>query len=153
MMRYLGILLISWALVGCASMSGHYSSSFTPTEDVVMHSYSDDLQNAFFKKGNNPTRLCLEPAPDVAVSATDNVSLSTQTGDSVGVQDGTSATSLGGRSGMALIAREMLYRACELSMNNNSSPEESIEIYERFLSSIEKISAHDAVVSSEEDAE
>ncbi|MCP4980993.1 MAG: hypothetical protein GY935_10920 [Gammaproteobacteria bacterium] len=41
--------------------------------------------------------------------------------------------------------REMLYRACELSMNLNADTKTTIEIYSKFLDPIEKITQTGAV--------
>lgn len=64
-------------------------------------------------------------------------------GDSHGVED------LGGRSSALLITREMLYRACELSLNTDSNREQSIEIYQMFLKAIEQITGNSLAAGNE----
>lgn len=58
---------------------------------------------------------------------------------SVGVGDQHGIEDLGGRSAEVLITRELMYRACELSVNTNSDHDQSLAIYQMFLTSIEAI--------------
>jgi hypothetical protein len=41
-----------------------------------------------------------------------------------------------------LISRELMYRACELSLNINADTALTLQIYERFLRSLEEIAKH-----------
>lgn len=49
---------------------------------------------------------------------------------------------LGGRSADVLLARELLYRACELATNLRADQELTLKIYDRFLTTLESISKY-----------
>ena len=58
---------------------------------------------------------------------------------SIGEDVSRGAMSLGGRNPGVLIAHELLYRACELSLNLNADSALTLKIYERFLQSLELV--------------
>lgn len=127
-------------LSGCA-MPGNYTHNYSPTPGIVMHTYSDDLQNAFFKEGPVPTKYCLEPSPDLGESISEALNLTEGT-EKLGVKDGSKAVPLGGRANLTLVTRTLLYRACELSLNLNADADETMKIYDKFLTTLEKIAPH-----------
>ncbi len=103
-----------------------------------------DLQMTFIKKHGEIDRYCGPRQSDIADTRSSGATLGgSALGDAGNVGEGSSegALSLGGRSPSVLIVREMLYRACELSMNLNTDTKTTIEIYSKFLESIEKITA------------
>jgi len=53
--------------------------------------------------------------------------------DSVGDASGINASLLSGRSPLVLIVRELMFRACELSVHQNLSKKETISLYKNFL--------------------
>ena len=146
-MRAFSLLTVAVLLSNCAYGS-HFISSYQPDDSFIMHSYSDDLQNAFLKTRPSQTKLCLEPSPDVALSSGGGLNAATPLGDSIGLTETSKATSLGGRSDMTLVTRELMYRACELSLNTNASPAETISIYETFLSTLNDVTANIAKAQS-----
>lgn len=101
-------------------------------EKLKTLSYSDDLQNTFVKKGKNGTKICSQPDPDAAQAFADGLTVGVGT-QGEGVQDSSNATSLGGRNPAVLIAREILYRACELTMNYDADYDQARSIYTEFL--------------------
>lgn len=105
--------------------------------DIISESAS--RRETFFKDRNTTERFCRAPGPDFAVTASEGVSIAVPGGQSVGEDAGKGALGLGGRNPEVLLAREMLFRACELSLNINADPKTTRDIYERFLQSIEKI--------------
>ncbi len=111
-------------------------------EDISTISNTSDLQMTFMKEHGNENLYCGSRQSDVADVRSVGASLGASTLGEVGnLGEGSSegALSLGGRSPSVLIVREMLYRACELSMNLNADAKTTIEIYSKFLDSIEKI--------------
>jgi|GEM_PF-5523910 len=55
---------------------------------------------------------------------------------------GVGALGLGGRDPLVLLARELLFRVCELTSNINADPELTIETYKYFLKTPETLSQH-----------
>jgi hypothetical protein len=89
-------------------------------------------------------RVCKTPAPDVLTgeSKSESFSLpsllpgSTSSGASISDAEGYAATNLGGRSPSVLIARDFLYSVCEMTINMQLSPEETVKVY---LQAMDKI--------------
>jgi hypothetical protein len=66
-------------------------------------------------------------------------------GESVGER----AVPLSHPTALVLLARELLFRACELSLNLDADAEETRDIYERFLATLEAIAPTLPVESDE----
>ncbi|MBD1584633.1 hypothetical protein [Pseudoalteromonas sp. S16_S37] len=81
----------------------------------------------------------MSPAPDAVATKSEGFNIWVpKTG--LGETDNTGADLLGGRNPATLISRELLYRSCELSLNQHLSKEEALAIYRETLSTITKIS-------------
>ncbi len=135
-------LVISVFFLGCTAK--------TPTpivlerDNVSAIANTADLQMTFIKKDGEKDRYCGPRQSDVADTRSSGATLgigSLGKDENIGEGSSEGALSLGGRSPSVLIVREMLYRACELSMNLNTDSKTTIEIYTKFLDSIEKITA------------
>jgi hypothetical protein len=82
-------------------------------------------------------QVCKTPAPDVLAGVTKSEAISlpsllpgsTSSGAAITDSEGYSATNLGGRTPSVLIARDFLYRVCEMSINMQLSPEETVKVY------------------------
>jgi len=113
--------------------------------DVVLA--AADRQAVMIKDPSSKERMCLAPGPDYSVTASRGVNLGVGMGlpvgpkgeQNIGGDVSRGALSLGGRNPGVLIARELMYRACELSMNLNADQVTTLQIYTRFLEAIEKI--------------
>jgi hypothetical protein len=91
-----------------------------------------------FKDEQTKERFCRTPGPDFASGTGGGFNIDTGQGPKIGVSDSYNAMSMGGRSPDVLIMRELLYRACELAMNANASPEQTLEIYKFFINEGQK---------------
>ena len=80
-------------------------------------------------------RLCVGRGPDLGSSINEGVSLG---GDSksAGENDAITEQDLGGRTEKVLLAREILYRACEIGLNHNTNLEETRRLYHEALQAI-----------------
>ena len=97
-------------------------------------------------------RYCRTPNPDFAAVKGGSFALPTGIGTSVGASESSAIDSLGGRSPAVLITRELMYRACELSLNLNADADLTRAIYTQFLSIINvalENQKDDGVASSE----
>ncbi len=98
--------------------------------DVII--YPTELRGAYVVHSDNVVRYCAEPAPDVALDTLQklNASLGASQPAAVGIQGAmnseisSTVVQLAGRTQLLLLAREMLYRACELTLNNPSPDNE-----------------------------
>lgn len=103
-----------------------------------------DTQSVYFKDLGSQERYCRSPEPDTASTFSEGVSVGSPLGGGRGVGEDAArgALSLGGRNPASLISRELMYRACELSLNLNADTALTLQIYERFLRSLEKITKY-----------
>ena len=60
-------------------------------------------------------------------------------GDSISDKSSSGAVTLGGRDPTVLITRELMFRACELTLNTNAKPEAAVKIYVDTLKALLKI--------------
>jgi len=88
--------------------------------------------------------LCLAPFPDAVGTSGRSVALSAGVVSKEGIEQARyhGEEGLGGRSADVLLARELLYRACELSTNLHADQELTLKIYDRFLTTLESISKY-----------
>lgn len=105
--------------------------------DIVL--IPENFVASYITSAANNERNCLAPSPDVADSSADSLKLS-DAADTAGFTHGVTATGLGQSSANLLLAREMLYRACELTSNLNADLEDTKTIYNSFLKVIVDIS-------------
>lgn len=103
-------------------------------------------QLTFMKDRKSTERICMGPPPDFSRTAGSGISLGvpTPSGGAMGVGRNLSqgALDLGGRDPALLMARELLYRACELASNTNADAATERSIYERFLRAIIEIAKY-----------
>ena len=103
--------------------------------DILVESSS--LKTTVIKDKDSFERICRSPNPDFASGETSGVSVGLSKGPTIGTSSGAMIDSLGGRSPAVLITRELMYRACEMTLNLQATPDLSKEIYWRFLTTIE----------------
>ncbi len=132
--RLFSSCLISAAtLSGCADLN-NVSEVIALNPRLKAFTYSDDVQNTFVKKTKGGFRMCSQPDADAADSYDDGIELEAGAkGDGAGVKNSVVGSSLGGRNPEVLIVRELLFRACELSVNYDVNYKEARSIYSEFL--------------------
>ncbi|MBI4249188.1 MAG: hypothetical protein HY611_06775 [Elusimicrobia bacterium] len=90
---------------------------------------------------------CKGPGTDVATTSSGGVSLGVAGPpvvggqESVGENSGRGALSLGGRAPVVLLARELFYRTCELTLNANLGKADAVGVYKMTLDAVERIAA------------
>ena len=130
-------------LTGCASSIP--KPEIIQKEDVVILATTDDHEIAYIKKEGDLHRICAARPTDSVATDESGVSLGLSgfgKTENVGEMSGRGELGLGGRSPAVLVAREFLFRACELSNNINADSKTTIDIYKTFLKSLEKITAY-----------
>ena len=96
----------------------------------------------YIKEHGHVERFCASRESDVQKTSSQGLALgfsAANQGESIGEGSTSGALSLGGRSPAVLISRELMYRACELTMNLNTDTKTSVEVYKMFLDSISNI--------------
>jgi hypothetical protein len=99
-------------------------------------------------------KVCSPRESDEGLGVSKGFDVSVPTGaGSVGFGEdvGDQAVALAHPTAIVLLARELLYRACELSLNLNADSEQTLAIYERFLRSLESIAPATQTLDEEGD--
>lgn len=131
------VLFTGSALCACAPT--HSKTTIETVDGLRVLAIPEDLDVAYIKAENGPERLCSPRFGDSAEGFSQAIGLTVGAPGigTQGTQDGNSvrSISLGGRDPAVLMLRELLYRACELSMNLNLDKEETLKVYDKILSS------------------
>lgn len=91
------------------------------------------------KSPDDVERVCSPRESDQGLSFSEGLSLTLPGDESVGGSFGDQAVALGRPVAVVQLARELLFRACELSLNLDADAAATREIYERFLSVLETV--------------
>ncbi|NBS12685.1 MAG: hypothetical protein EBS77_08505 [Gammaproteobacteria bacterium] len=137
----LSMVMISVVLTGCGSFTNH------PERAILFEREGSDLilnhqtGEAFsFIENRVGEYVCKSPSPDVVVGASvsfsDSIPVTKLLGGEASGSDEFDTASLGGRSPSVLLAREILYRGCELSANHKLSVDQAIELFENSLEKV-----------------
>lgn len=136
------LLALALLLAGCALPQRRVELLELPGGSQIA-SYPADLRGAYIVGG----RTCAEPVPDVALLSTEKltgaIKLLSETGQSI---EGTAAADLAakvaelsGRTSLVLLARDAMYRICELGADQ----ETSVRLFERVTDLIERLGRAD----------
>ena len=134
-----------WALAGCANSpaGSRQSETLIDRAGVDIVAADSTRQLTYLKERRSAERFCRGPGADAINTASDGVAVQVPLSvNSVGLgeQKTTGAVDLGGRNPIVLIAREFMYRACELASNSNADGGTERQIYLQFLQAIVTIS-------------
>lgn len=130
--------------------------------DIV--SYTGTLRGAYVLPPGSQARFCAEPAPDVSLDTLKEIAATLKaTAETVGnvakpsIEAGidskitTKALELQGRTALVVLARDLLYRLCELSLNHVPGTEayrSATDQYTQVLTVIETLAAADQASAS-----
>ena len=133
-------------LAGCAGITSERKEKLVDRMGIDVIGSPADRVHVVIKEDGSKELLCKGPGPDVALTASAGVNLG-MTGavvpatGSVGESASRGAVDLGGRNPAVLLARELFYRACELTLNIRPDQATALSIYKMTLDSVERISA------------
>lgn len=119
--RGVGIALALVALTGCSSVRH-------TDQGLSVLRVPGNAQVNYVKKHKSLSRLCTETNVDASVTSSGGLTLSAL-GDAIGDTKSTGDVTMGGRDPTVLIARELMYRSCELALNLNLGTDDAIKIY------------------------
>lgn len=118
--------------------------------------YTASIRGTYFKSANATSKFCAEPAPDVALdtlqkfAAELNIKVegSGEGGGKVSSEVSSKVVELAGRTQLILLARELLYRACELSLNQpDVSSQEIINMYAAVVQLVKDLGTSDLIAA------
>ncbi|MDP3170171.1 MAG: hypothetical protein Q8M91_07495 [Polaromonas sp.] len=138
------LVLSALALAGCVGLdSGRRPEVVIDRAGVDVVAADAARQLTYMKERGATERFCRGPSPDSVTTASAATQLGAPSHGTGLAEVGTSATrgglDLGGRNPAVLIARELLYRACELASNINADAGTEQRIYGQFLNAIVEI--------------
>ncbi len=145
--NYLLITLVAIVLSsGCATVTRERKENLVDREGLDIVGAPADRLHIIIKESHSTERFCKGPGPDIAATASSGIALGVSGlglpgKEEVADESSRGALDLGGRSPAVLLARELLYRACELNLNTNSDPKTAIAVYKMTVDAIERISA------------
>lgn len=161
-LRGAGLAALFVALAGCASVVPPQQTEVTYAErggideqhrqvGLQILTVPEGERVMLIKSPDDVERVCSPRESDEGLSVSEGLSLSLPSGGSVGEQVGDEAVALGQPTAIVQLARELLYRACELSLNLDADAATTREIYERFLSTLEVVAPATRDVADEDD--
>lgn len=128
--RNLGLAMALLLLGGCGFFAQKHAETMTLGDSNIQAiTYPPELRAAYAVNEGSTARYCAEPPPDVALSTIQKIAgeakATTESGTEAegkfSAEASTTALELAGRTQIVLLAREMLYRICELSLNSASA--------------------------------
>lgn len=138
------LLVIFWVLnfTGCA-VKGDLFTKEIKRSGIDLIVMEEGSKVAYLKDNKTLEKFCASREIDTTETFNEGLGLGLSTGgvskESISGGAGTGAVALGGRSPAVLITREMMFRACELSLNLNLDSEKTIELYKMFLEYTNKL--------------
>jgi hypothetical protein len=156
---FLGVL-IGVLLGACAVPQKKVDVVNIGKSEAYAITYPTELRGAYFMKRGDLVRYCAEPAPDVAsetlqkiaaeISAT--LAAGKEIKGKVDTELGSKVIQLAGRTELILLAREMLYRACELTLNypDTGSFQQALTMYMRVADLVQDFGRADRALAEAE---
>lgn len=108
-----------------------------------------DVEGLLVKKANSTESVCAGRKVSFGDTASDSFGFGQATGSTENVSIGKSGIALGASSPATKMVGELMYRACELSLNLKLSEEKTIGLYKEFLAAAVEISSHSSYSNSE----
>jgi hypothetical protein len=113
--------------------------------------YPAQIRGVYIFKPGDQLKICSEPVPDVAMESLEKLTanLKAKTATELSIEPSlayelnSKAVELAGRTQLVLLAREMLFRACELSINGEGNPELANQMFTKAIDIIGKMAATD----------
>ena len=149
-----GVLAVLLSACASQSLSQSRDQPAAPlplAADAAVESISTSQQVVVVRAlPGRPTTLCMAPFPDAGGESGHELTLSAgiRAKDAIGSESYRGGVGLGGRSADVLLARELLYRACELATNLGADRELTLKIYDRFLATLESISRYQTEIGT-----
>jgi hypothetical protein len=137
-------LLPALLLGACSQLPGPTMKSHNLSGSHI-YSSGPSLSSFVVQDRNNPRKICADRGADAAFEFSEEgnfslslVSVGKSDGDKSSAKENSGEEEMVGRTPAVLIARELLYRTCELSMNYSLTKEEAISLFKGTRDSIEK---------------
>ncbi len=136
-LRVLFLLPLAAGLLGCETPQLHGEHIELKERGVSVVTFPTQIRGAYVFDPQSSNRFCAEPPPDIALSSLQDIAAKLnlkapevgEAGGEFNAKITADVVQLAGRSQLLSIAREMLFRACELSNNSQIPADESVKLY------------------------
>lgn len=140
--RSVAVLLAASVLAACAGIPQEERLGIIDRQGIDIVGRPSHQIAVVIKDPKSVERYCSGPGPDFSLTASEGVELSLGARTpAVGESASRGALDLGGRNPAVLLAREMFYRTCELTMNINASTETALALHKMTMEAVERIAA------------
>ena len=141
-MRFSLSVFVLLTLNGCANhaFTQSFSNQVRTLDGIDIYSEDGERGLMFIMSADTTEKYCLAPSPDAVVSGAEGVGLTVAGADTKSTlsNEGQIGTlGLGGRAPSILIAREILYRTCEFSLNYRLEKDEALAFYRENLEALQ----------------
>lgn len=118
--------------------------------------YTSSLRAAYIREEASKAQVCAEPAPDVALDTLKKLAAELQVkipeagegSGKISSEISSKIVQLAGRTQLVLLARELLYRSCELSLNRPDVPaKDVIKMFDGVVKLVGDLGAADRAVA------
>jgi len=143
-MRLMLLVTALLTLNGCANpaFTQSFSNQVRTLDGIDIYSEDGERGLMFIMAPNTTEKYCLAPSPDAVVSGAEGVGLTVagkDTSTSLSNEGQIGSLGLGGRAPSILIAREVLYRTCEFSLNYRLDKNEALAFYRENLEALQRL--------------
>ncbi len=132
-MKFRAILLLAMILAtsGCAMLGGSKDTIHVVKRGGLdIHALPAGYTSVVTRDSASTEKMCAGRMPDALSDKTVSLGLEGKVGlGGASMGSGSNELALGGRSPDVLIIRETLFRLCELSLNQNLSPEATVALF------------------------
>lgn len=135
-------LLVLGTLTSCSAHK--HSINKLEGDGMTMIHTPSDMQTSYVKSKESYVRFCTETDVDFSKTKSSGFTLGAS-GESIGDESAQGALTLGGRDPAVLIARELMFRACEFILNVNADQRLGLKVYAGTLDSIIKITKYQQI--------
>jgi hypothetical protein len=147
MIALAALALVVFALSACTATKPQTTVETTQLPNgITVVSYPASLRGAYVFPNALAAKLCSEPVPDVALASVEKITanLGTTIGSvpistEAGYELANNAVELAGRTQLVMLAREAMYRACEIAINSPANDQIALDLYQGALAFLETI--------------
>lgn len=151
--RNIAFAFCATGLGACAALGGKTDVDELSGANITVVSYEAESRGAYFAHPGHAANYCAEPPPDVALDRALKTAAKAKSQNIEGelnAELSSKAIQLAGRSQIVLLARELLYRTCEMSLNGKLTDGQINDNYNKVINLISQLGAAEMDDSSAE---
>lgn len=135
-----GAALLAAMALGCVSAAPIVQPVDRTVGGLEIMTISGEQRFVLLQSPDDVEKICVAHGPDAVPTVGEGFSL-TNAAQGVSADQEVGTGVLGGRSPLVLLARELLYRTCEFSLNYRLGKAEALDLYSQTLQMIQALAA------------